>query len=110
MLRKLALLRPVAALGTLLFIAISALGNSGLTFWAYYWFTWFFGLFLVPELYWVFNGSQNTLSDNTWRFESLDFKHPFDFAEWTPVHWVFGAVFLLLMLRLFFHLVFGQLR
>lgn len=108
-LRKLAVLRPVAV-GVALGMVAKKLSDSSLTFWAWYWFVWFFGFFLIPELYWVFNGPGNTLSDNTWRFENLDMAHPFDFAEWTPVHWAFGVVFVLLVSWLFVHLVFGFLR
>ena len=108
-LRKLALLRPAAVLVALGLVFVK-LKDSNPTFWAYYWFTWFFGFYLVPELYWVFNGSQNTLSDNTWRFENLDFAHPFDFAEWTLVHWAFAIVFVLLISWLCLHLLFGLLR
>lgn len=102
------LLRPAAVAAGLGFIT-SQVWHS-LTFWAVYWLIWFFGLFLVPELYWVFRGSANTVSDNTWRFESLDRSHPFNFSEWTPVHWAFAVVFVLFMTWLFFHLVFGQFR
>lgn len=108
MLRKLGKLRPVAAVGALAFILPQIV--SSLTFWGWYWFIWFFGLFLIPELYWVFNGPDNTLSDNTWRFEGLNFQHPFDFALWTPVHWAFAVVYTLLVSWLWIHLLFGQLR
>lgn len=79
-------------------------------FWGWYWAFWFFGLFLVPELYWVFVNPLNTVSWNTWRWESLDMGHPFDFSEWTPIHWTFAAVFVVFMSWLFVHLVFGLLR
>ena len=109
MLKKLAWLRPLATITGLAFVGLK-LRDSGLTFWAYYWFIWFFGLFMVPELYWVVRNPANTVSDNTWRFESLDSRHPFDFAEWTPVHWAFAIVFVLFMSWLFLHLTFGLFR
>jgi hypothetical protein len=108
--RRLAKLRPIAVLGGWAYMLYSVMQMPSLTFWAYYWLVWFFGLFLAPELYWVFKNPDNTVSDNTWRFESLNFQHPFDFASWTPVHWVFAVVYLLLMTWLFLHLVFGLLR
>lgn len=86
---------------------VHAFQNSSLTFWAGYWLFWFFGVFLVPELYWAKVNANNTVSDNTWRFENLDRAHPYDFAHWTPVHWIFGLVFLYFAIRLGLHLVFG---
>jgi hypothetical protein len=106
--KKLKLLRP-AAVAAGLGIVYAQIVNTGLTFWACYWAVWFFGFFLVPELYWVAVNGNNTVSDNTWRFESLNRSHPFDFAIWTPVHWAFAIVFLIFAVWLFFHLVFGQL-
>lgn len=81
-----------------------------MNFWSLYWAVWWFAGFLVPELYWVFVRPWNTVSENVWRFESLDLGHPFDFHEWTEVHWAFAAVFVAFMTWLFFHLVFGLMR
>lgn len=105
--KKLALLRPLAALSGFSFLISQ--GINSLTFWAWYWLVWFFCGFVVPELYWVAVNGNNTVSDNTWRFESLNRRHPFDFALWTPVHWAFAVVYIIFMLWLFFHLVFGQM-
>lgn len=75
---------------------------------AYYavWILWF----LVPELYFVFTNPNNTLSDQTWALENLNFSQPFDFAMWTSVHWLVASVVWLLFLWLCLHLPFGLLR
>lgn len=86
---------------------IASLRNGSLTFWACYWLFWFAGVFLVPELYWAAENPDNTLSDNTWRFESLNHQHPFDFSQWTPVHWIFAIVYVVFLFRLGMHLIFG---
>lgn len=86
------------------------LATGQLVFWSVYWLALFFGFFLVPELYWVFNNPANTVSDNTWRFENVDFRHPFSVAEWTPVHWVFAVVYVIFAIWLGGHLIFGIWR
>jgi len=86
---------------------VTTLHNGALTFWAGYWLFWFFGVFLIPEVFWAFADPANTVSDNTWRFESLNKAHPFDFSQWTPIHWIFGVVYVVFLVRLGFHLIFG---
>lgn len=78
-----------------------------LTGWGWYWVIWLFGGFLVPELYWIFTNAANTLSDKFWAFEGMDRRHPFDLAEWLPVHYVLGIMLLVLFFWLFWHLTFG---
>jgi hypothetical protein len=78
-----------------------------ITGWGWYWVSWIFVGFLAPELYWVFVNAKNTLSDKFWGFEGMDTKHPFDFAEWLPVHYAIGIVLLALFFWLLFHLIFG---
>lgn len=80
-----------------------------MTAWAWYWAGWIVA-FLVPELYWVFNGPGNTLSEEVWALEHLNKGQPFDFAMWTDVHWVVASVVWLLFLWLSLHLPFGLLR
>jgi len=81
-----------------------------LTPFGYYWLAWAFLGFLVPELYWLFRNTASTLSSEWWALEKLDFGHPLDFAEWTPLHFIFGIILLLFNLWLFVHLTFGILR
>lgn len=63
----------------------AALGS--LSDWGAYWIAWVVGGFLVPELYGLLVNPLGTLSENVWGFEHVDHGHPFDFAEWTWVHW-----------------------
>jgi hypothetical protein len=76
----------------------------------WYWVIWFFGGFGVMELWGLIFNTQDTLSWQFWGLEQIDFRHPFDFAEWTPVHWVFGIVLLTFCLWLAAHLIFGIWR
>lgn len=62
---------------------------------------------MIPELYWVVTNPVNTVSDNTWRFESADLAHPFAFGEWTAGHWVFAAAYLVYAAWLGLHLAVG---
>lgn len=80
---------------------------SSLTFWAWYWLAWFVVGFIIPEVYWAVVNGANTVSSNTFRFESLDMGHPFDFANWTVIHWTFAVVFIVFMILLGVHLIFG---
>lgn len=77
--------------------------------WGWYWVAWIFVGFLPAEVYWIFVNAKNTLSDNFWALEHINRHHPFDFAEWTPVHWVFGIFLAVFLLWLLLHLVFGML-
>lgn len=87
--------------------AVIAQVPAHLTFWGWYWLTWFGVAFLVPELYWVFVSARNTLSDNFWGWEDLNAAHPFDFADWTWLHYAFGVTLLIGLFWLFWHLIFG---
>jgi hypothetical protein len=75
--------------------------------WGIYWLAWFFLGFLAPELYWVFVNARNTLSEDFWGWEDLNQAHPFDFADWTWLHYAFGIIFAIGLFWLFFHLIFG---
>lgn len=79
------------------------------TLWGWYWLAWI-GMFLAPELYWVFVNSANTLSDQVWGLERMDLAHPLDFAEWTLLHWAIAIVVWLLLAWLSVHMPFGYLR
>jgi hypothetical protein len=81
-----------------------------LTPFGYYWLVWGILGFALPEFYWLAVNTKNTLSREWWALEQLDFGHPFDFAEWTPLHYVLGIIMLLFNVWLFLHLIFGILR
>jgi hypothetical protein len=78
-----------------------------MTAWGWYWLAWLFAGFGIPELYWIFVRARNTLSDTFWGWEHLDRAHPFDFAEWTPLHYTLGIIFAIGLFWLFWHLIFG---
>jgi hypothetical protein len=80
-----------------------------MTAWAWYWLGWIL-MFLIPELYWLFAGAANTLSEEVWAMEHLNMAQPFDFAMWTGVHWTVALTVWLLFLWLSIHLPFGLLR
>lgn len=92
--------------GGSLFALLSAF-VTGEAYWAAYWLYWFFGVFLVPELTWVFVNSNYTVSDETWRFESLNMANPYDFSQWTAIHWTFAVVYFVFMFLLGLHLIAG---
>lgn len=82
-----------------------------LTPWGYYWvFVWFIGGFGIPEAYGLLFNAKDTLSDNWWAFESVDVHHPFDFAEWTPLHYLLGVMMAVGLVWLMGHLIFGIWR
>lgn len=97
----------VTALGAVGFASLSVF-VKGSAYWACYWLYWFCGVFLVPECYWVINNPRFTLSEETWRFEDLNMRHPYDVSHWTAVHWTFAIVYLLFMADLGVHLIFGR--
>lgn len=82
-----------------------ALGS--LSDWGAYWLAWIFAGFLIPELYGLIANTADTLSRNTWTAEHLDFGHPFDFAEWSPLHWAVAIVVWGLAIWLSGHLPFA---
>lgn len=77
--------------------------------WGLYYLGWLVA-FLVPELYWVESGPNNTLSDQTWAFEGLNFSHPFNLIAWTPAHWGIAIITWGLFAWLSVHLPFGLVR
>ena len=77
------------------------------TGWGWYWLIWFFGGFGIAETIGLVKNTQDTLSWQFWGLEQIDFAHPLDFAEWTPVHWVLGLVILAFVTWLGAHLVLG---
>lgn len=83
---------------------------SHITGFGYYWLAWAFLGFGLPEAYGLLKNAQDTLSWQVWGLEKLNFGHPFDFADWTPLHLAIGIFFLLGLLWLFLHLSFGILR
>ena len=83
------------------------LALGGLSDWGAYWLAWIFAGFLIPELYGLITNTADTLSRNTWAAEHLDFGHPFDFAEWSPLHWAVAIVVWGLAIWLSGHLPFA---
>lgn len=77
------------------------------TGWGWYWLAWFFGGFGIAEAIGLIYDTQDTLSWQIWGLEQIDFQHPFDFAEWTPVHWAMGVVLLVFVVWLGAHLILG---
>lgn len=84
-------------------------GHTGITAWGWFWLGWVL-IGLAVELYWLAVNSANTLSREVWGVERMDFAHPLDFAEWTPLHWLIGVSLILFFAWLIVHLPFGQLR
>ena len=80
-----------------------------LSLWSWYWLGWLIA-FLAPELVFVFTYPQGTLSDNVWAIEDVNLRHPFDFGNWTPVHWIIFLVLVVLFGWLLMHLPFGLAR
>jgi hypothetical protein len=78
--------------------------------WGMYWLTWFVLGFGGPEAYWLAVNTRNTLSGNFWGWEDLNLASPFDFSDWTWLHYTLGAIFAAGLTWLFFHLIFGLLR
>ncbi|HVH81767.1 MAG TPA: hypothetical protein VM782_20360 [Stellaceae bacterium] len=79
------------------------------TAWGWYWLA-ILGLITLPETYWAFVNGRNTISDTIWGVERLDFAHPLDFAEWTPLHFGIAITLWLLFAWLSVHIAFGWLR
>lgn len=77
------------------------------TGWGWYWIAWIVAGFGVPEAYGLVYNTQDTFSWQWWGIEQIDFKDPFDFAVWTPAHWVIGLLLLVFVVWLGGHLVFG---
>jgi hypothetical protein len=76
--------------------------------WGYYWLA-VAVLLAGPEIYWAFVNSANTISDNVWAVEHVNLSHPFDFADWTWLHYTISAVVWSLFLWLSLHIPFGLL-
>lgn len=79
------------------------------TVWGYFWLAWIFVGGAV-EVYWVIVDAANTLSRQVWGAEMLDFSHPLDFAEWTPLHIALTAVLWVFLAWLSVHFPFGYIR
>lgn len=83
------------------------LAHFQVTGWGWYWIVWFAAGFGLPEAYGLVFNTQDTLSWQWWGLEQIDFKHPLDFAQWTPGHWIIGVLLLAFVTWLGGHLVFG---
>ena len=98
-------LAAASAVFTALWTVLGALSD-----WGAYWVAWLLAGFLVPELYGLLVNPALTLSENTWALEHLDFGHPFDLAEWQPLHWLVALAVWGLAVWLSGHLPFGIWR
>ena len=83
---------------------------SHITGFGWYWLIWAILGFGIPEAYGLLFNTKDTLSWQVWGLEHLNFGHPFDFADWGPLHYVIGIFLLLGFAWLFVHLSFGFLR
>lgn len=77
--------------------------------WGWFWLSWL-AVGGIVELYWIVVNAANTLSRETWGIEGLNFKHPLDFAAWSPMHWTIAIMLWLFFAWLSLHLPFGYLR
>lgn len=93
------------AFWTLAWACLGSLSDFGA-----YWLAWLLAGTLVPEVYGLIVNPAYTLSRNTWAAEHLDFGHPFDFAEWSPLHWVIAVLVWSLAVWLSGHLPFAIWR
>lgn len=76
----------------------------------WYWLIWAFLGFGLPEAYGLIWNKKDTLSWQIWGLEKMTFGHPFDFSDWTWLHYTIGIFFLIGLSWLFLHLTFGLLR
>lgn len=80
-----------------------------ITTWGWFWLAWAL-TGLGVEVYWLAANTANTLSRQLWGLEQIDFAHPLDFAEWTPLHYLIAVGLWLFFLWLSLHFPFGYLR
>lgn len=88
---------------------VTAAAVATVTDWGWYYLT-VLGLAVIPECFWVVVNSRNTISAQIWGLERLDFAHPLNLAEWTPMHWVIAGLLWGLFGWLSIHLPTGYLR
>jgi hypothetical protein len=86
------------------------LAHFHVTGWGWYWIVWAVLGFGLPEAYGLVYNTQDTLSWQFWGIEQVNFRHPFDFADWTPVHWVLALILLSFVVWLGGHIVLGIWR
>lgn len=79
------------------------------TAWGWFWLAWIFVGGSV-ELYWLSVNTANTLSREIWGAEQIDFTHPLDLAEWTPLHIALTIVLWVFFGWLSVHFPFGYIR
>lgn len=74
-----------------------------------YWLLWILA-FLGPEFWAISTAPRYTLSDTVWALENINFRNPYDFGAWGPVHWSLAILVWGLFAWLSYHLPFGGLR
>lgn len=86
-----------------------SIASPHVTAWGWFWLTWIFVGGSV-ELYWLSVNTANTLSREIWGVEQIDFTHPLDLAEWTPLHIALTVVIWVFFGWLSVHFPFGYIR
>ncbi len=98
-----------AAVKTAAPVVHTAAAHFHSTGWGLYYVAWVLIGFLPYEIYWAIVCPNNTLSDQWRALEGVGPYpvHPFEFAAWTPMHWVMAVILLGFFVWLWGHLVFG---
>lgn len=81
-----------------------------LTGFGLYWMIWFFGGFGLPEAYGLIVNTQDTLSWQFWGLEQINFADPWDFSDWTWLHFLLGGMLVGGLFWLAGHLILGIWR
>jgi hypothetical protein len=81
-----------------------------LTGFGLYWIIWFFAGFGIPEAYGLIANTQDTLSWQFWGLEDVNFASPWDFSDWTWLHFLIGGMLAAGLVWLLFHLAVGIWR
>jgi hypothetical protein len=81
-----------------------------ITGFGWYWLAWFFLGFGIPEAYGLIRNAADTLSEQFWHLERANLAHPFDFSDWTWLHYLIGVMLLVGFGWLLGHLVLGIWR
>lgn len=80
---------------------------SHITPFGWYWLVWGFLGFGLPEAYGIAYNAKDTLSWQVWGLEHVNLGHPFDFADWTPLHYLLGVMLLVFVIWLGGHMILG---
>jgi hypothetical protein len=78
--------------------------------WGWYWLIWFVGGFGIAEAFGLLFNARDTLSWQFWGLERINFGHPFDFADWTWLHYLLASILLVGLVWLGGHIILGIWR